>query len=122
MKAAKLIATNLLLLSGAALTLELVFGNWLQQNPAKRIPEIARQAGRTHTFRTNGLTGEDAEVEFRRDSEGFRGKRNDDGLHQILVIGGSTAIEFVVQEPLTWAEQLEARLNQEDKSEEKNSM
>ena len=54
MKAAKLIATNLLLLGGAALALELVFGNWLEQNPAKRIPEIARQAGRTHTFRTNG--------------------------------------------------------------------
>ena len=90
MKAAKLIATNLLLLGGAALALELVFGNWLQQNPAKRIPEIARQAGRTHTFRTNGLTGEDVEVQFRRDSEGVRGKRNDPGLEQILVIGGST--------------------------------
>ena len=118
MKAAKLIATNLLLLGGAALALELVFGNWLQQNPAKRIPEIARQAGRTHTFRTNGLTGEDVEVEFRRDSEGFRGKRNDSGLRQILVIGGSTAIEFVVPEPLTWAEQLEARLNEKGKSKE----
>ena len=66
-KAAKLIATNLLLLGGAALALELVFGNWLQQNPAKRIPEIARQAGRTHTFRTNGLTGEDVEVELKSD-------------------------------------------------------
>ena len=115
MKAAKLIATNLLLLSGAAIALELVFGNWLQQNPAKRIPEIARQAGRTHTFRTNGLTGEDVEVEFHRDSEGFRGKRNDGGLRQILVIGGSTAIEFVVPEPLTWAEQLETRLNKKDR-------
>jgi len=114
MKAAKLIATNLLLLGGAALALELVFGNWLQQNPAKRIPEIARQAGRTHTFRTNGLTGEDVEVKFHRDKEGFRGKQNDTGLRQILVIGGSTAIEFVVPEALTWAEQLEARLNTKD--------
>ena len=116
MRAAKLIASNLLLLGGAALALELVFGNWLQQNPAKRIPEIARQAGRTHTFRTNGLTGEDVEVEFRRDSEGLRGKHNDNGLRQILVIGGSTAIEFVVPEPLTWAEQLEASLNGKDRS------
>jgi len=118
MRAAKLIASNLLLLGGAALALELVFGNWLQQNPAKRIPEIARQAGRTHTFRTNGLTGEDVEVKFSRDSEGFRGKKNDSGLRQILVIGGSTAIEFVVPEPLTWAEQLEARLNKKSKSKE----
>ena len=92
MRAAKLIASNLLLLGGAALALELVFGNWLQQNPAKRIPEIARQAGRTHTFRTNSLTGEDVEVKFHRNQEGFRGKQNDTGLRQILVIGGSTAI------------------------------
>ncbi|NOL48051.1 GDSL-like Lipase/Acylhydrolase family protein [Synechococcus sp. MIT S9220] len=111
MKKIKLIGVNFALLGFAVLFLELVFGNWLQQNPAKRIPEISRQAGRTHSFRTYGLTGEDVLVNFTRNEQGFRGQGNAANSRQILVVGGSTAIEYVVPESLTWAEQLQQGLN-----------
>lgn len=52
------------------------------------------------------------EVQFIRDQEGLRGKRKESGnWRQILVLGGSTAIEFTVPEESTWAEQLEKGLN-----------
>lgn len=114
MKILKLAGINFALLGVATFCLELAFGNWLQQNPAKRIPEISRQAGYTHSFRTHGLTGEDVLVSFSRTEEGFRGKSNDNNLRQILVLGGSTAIEFTVPESLTWAERLQERLNAND--------
>ena len=53
-------------------------------------------------------------VSFSRTEEGFRGKSNDNNLRQILVLGGSTAVEFVVPESLTWAERLQERLNAND--------
>ncbi|KZR90630.1 SGNH/GDSL hydrolase family protein [Synechococcus sp. MIT S9508] len=111
MKIVKLVGINVVLLGAALFGLELVFGNWLQQNPAKRIPAISRQSGRTHSFRTYGLTGEDVIVNFRRDKYGFRGKVNNNNSRQILVLGGSTAIEYVVPESLTWAERLQEGLN-----------
>ena len=112
-KAIQVAGINVLILGVITVVLELVFGNWLQGNPAKRLPELARQTGRTYQFKTNGLTGEDVEVNFQRDNEGLRGKsKGSDKKRQILVLGGSTAIEFTVPEKNTWAEQLEKRLNQ----------
>ena len=115
-KAVQIAGINILILSVIVVALELVFGNWLQRNPAKRLPELARQTGRTYQFKTNGLSGEDVEVNFKRDKEGLRGKsKGPENKRQILVLGGSTAIEFTVPEENTWAEQLEKGLNQTSK-------
>ena len=111
-KAIQVAGVNVLVIGAIIVVLELVFGNWLQRNPAKRLPELARQTGRTYQFKTNGFTGEDVEVNFKRDNEGLRGKSKELGKgRQILVLGGSTAIEFTVPEENTWAEQLEKGLN-----------
>ena len=115
-KAIQVAGINVLILGLIVVVLELIFGNWLQRNPAKRLPELARQTGRTYQFKTNGLTGEDVEVNFKRDKEGLRGKSKwPENKRQILVLGGSTAIEFTVPEENTWAEQLEKGLNQTSK-------
>ena len=110
-KLIKLITFNAIFLSIGILGIELYFGNWLQANPAKRLPDLARQTGKRYTFRTHGLTGEDVVVDFYRDHLGLRGRDQVNSGQQILVLGGSTAIEFTVPEKLTWAEQLEMRLN-----------
>ena len=92
--------------------IELAMGNWFQNNPAKRLPDLARQTGKKYEFRTYGHTGEDVKVTFYRDKFGLRGRSKEADRDQILILGGSTAIEFTVPEELTWAEQLEKRINE----------
>ena len=112
-KSIKLLSLNIFCLFTGIFALEVVFGNWFQANPAKRLPDLARQTEKKYTFRTHGLTGEDVVVDFYRDHLGLRGRNQKSQSQQILVLGGSTAIEFTVPEKLTWAEQLETRLNKE---------
>ena len=103
------LATNLLILTISLLILELLFGRWLKQDPVTAVPEIARTAGKTISFRTGGVTGEDVLVDFSRDQHGLRGLEST-GRPLALVLGGSTGIEQNVPLALTWAEQVERQL------------
>lgn len=106
----KAIGFNLVFLAILIGLLELLFGRWLRNAPTTAIPEIARTAGRSFKFRTFGLTGEDVEVVFERDRDGFRGRSETSGKPVVLVLGGSTGIEQNVPLPLTWSETLESLL------------
>jgi len=88
---------------------ELLFGRWFKDDPITAVPDIARTAGRTFTFRTNGMTGEDVIVNFSRDKYGLRGFENSSNP-LAFILGGSTGIEQNVPTDLTWAEVLEDNL------------
>lgn len=103
------LAANLLILTVSLLILELLFGRWLRQDPVTAVPEIARTAGKTMSFRTGGVTGEDVLVNFSRDHHGLRGLEST-GRPLALVLGGSTGIEQNVPLALTWAERVERQL------------
>lgn len=104
-----LATTNLLILSIALFILELLFGRWIKQNPVTAVPEIARTAGKTMSYRTGGVTGEDVLVDFSRDQYGLRGLEST-GKPLAMVLGGSTGIEQNVPLALTWAERVERQL------------
>ena len=97
---------NVSILLAAVTCLELIFGRWLKTSPLTAVPEIARTAGKQFRFRTYGITGEDVEVVFARDSNGIRGLESPD-KPLILVLGGSTGIEQNIPLENTWAERIE---------------
>ena len=97
---------NISILVAAVTCLELIFGRWLKTSPLTAVPEIARTAGKQFRFRTYGITGEDVEVVFSRDSNGLRGLESAD-KPLILVLGGSTGVEQNIPLENTWAELIE---------------
>ncbi len=111
----KVLLSNLLLLAGGLLVVELVFGNWLR--PGNRIARLNLLSDRRLVFDATPLYGAAGKkVLYQRDRFGLRGAYPDPSRIDILTIGGSSTDQRYITEGRTWQDVLAAEFRKTGKT------
>jgi len=103
----KVVCVNLLLIMGVLILAELIWGTWLNPNSWKSVCRyVLCDADLDSIHLINGM---EARVRYTKDEFGLRGRRKPTGEIDILVVGGSTTDQRLVDDEHTWDHLLEER-------------
>lgn len=103
----RILLFNAAVLCAGIVILELIFGNWLQENRLNRL-NIIRD--RTFTFELGSLYESPSKTTtYTRDRYGLRGNFREPGQIDILTVGGSTTDQRFITDGETWQDVLQRR-------------
>jgi lysophospholipase L1-like esterase len=104
---AKVIAINLLICAALLLPIELVFGDWFSGRGDISMLNINPNSV---SLKASPLYPSGRPITYRRNAYGFRGPEEDPARYDMVVLGGSTTNERLLDEDDTWTVRLQALL------------